>query len=203
MYFPKGLQSGIKDVTALFRMPLPAGQAPCSPEQANLTQASATAQYIAPEHLAAAQAQAFGSDTALPLQPVNPFNTPSLGISTMSFEVDVHSNGHINPVATDTVAWGLEASVRALSGGSPVPEPTPASDCYQLGCVLMFAATGAQAQQHEGDLEARVIEVSDARGGPVGRVLSSGSKFAALIRGLLAVDEQHRLSAAQVRPQHA
>ena len=67
----------------------------------------------------------------------------------------------------------------------------------------MFAATGAQAQQHEGDLEARVIEVADARGGPVGRVLASGSKFAALIRGLLAVEEQHRLSAAQVCTQRA
>lgn len=197
VYFPKGIHSGPKEIKAIFREPLPTGHVPCSPDQARLSQASATAQYIAPEHLAAAKAQALATTTTQPLQPVNLFSNYASSLSTMNFEPDVHSNGHIDPISMDTVAWGLEASGRAFSGPAAAV-PTPASDCYQLGCVLMFAATGAQAQQHEGDLEARVIAMDDAAGGPVGRVLASGTKFAYLIRGLLAVNEGNRLTAEQV-----
>jgi hypothetical protein len=199
VYFPKGIQCGKTELKAIFLKPLPTETAPCTPEQAQLSQQSASAQYIAPEHLAAAQSQTYASNTSQPLQPVNPFHAASF--NTMSFAPDVRNNGHITPMADAAAAWGLEASVRAFSHSvtaAAAAVPTPASDCYQLGCVLMFAATGAQAQQHEGDLEARVIEVPDSRGGPVGKVLSSGSKFAALIRGLLAVHEQDRLTAEQV-----
>lgn len=197
IYFPKGIQLAKKELTAILLKPLADGAAPCGPELAHLSPASATAQYIAPEHLASAK-QAVDSDTTQIMQPTNPLNGSSL--SAMAFQPDVQSDGRINPLSSASMSWGLEASTQFLSAGpAACAMPTPASDCYQLGCVLLFAATGGQSQQHDGDLEARVIEIPDARGGPVGRILTGGTKLASLIRGLLTVDASRRLTAEQVR----
>jgi hypothetical protein len=197
VYFPKGIQSSKKDLKVMFLKPLPDGVAPCSPDQAHLSQASATAQYIAPEHLAAAQQRCMFGASA---QPADLFRATHLSFTAARFEPDVRNNGHITPLTIEPMSWGLDASSQTFfpQGRAAIDIPTPASDCYQLGCVLMFAATGAQSQQWEGDLEARVFEVPDARGGPVGKVLASGTKFSALIRGLLAADAHDRLTAEQV-----